>query len=691
MTRRALSIVGQIVLTLFLFVATMFTTAGWRVDSLGRQTSAGIAIAGGVLLLLHSLGTSRIPLIRQFGRAFLFAGPAALLWVAQNLLGQPWLILVQPLALGVGWILTQRGLKKSVPGADAPRIDAVYAVLLLLAVHFICSIELFHSLEQPAGRITEQYTGEEYHHAEPLLLNAANALVLPRRFEGGELRVRFNPAHASALQLRLRTHGARRECSVSLFVGCEPRIRSGFVLEAGSTFKPIGIDRDSLPFLRDPHDPEFSAVDRFLRVRFVGDRYVAFYRESESAAEVEIASARQAGVHQGEILLLAATGRVRVRDVSFVGLRGHAESATGLMAIPWQPYLPAVAVLLLALLAHLRTGRSARVCLLGCSAGAMPLAVGLRLWPAATASGEIGLLLLLYLGCCLPWWLVKTDRDRFACATWLVPVLLATGATYALHRNLPAVTASGAGRDLRAWEGARLERDLLHLQHPGLRLLNPYLADHRFASGSLSLARTEGRSRVVLLGGAPNDGGAWREDSARLADRLGAIGLEVEVADTRWPRATSSALSSFYRGVVAGFRPDVILLRITPGLLPPWPGMMEGEYLDRITAVHARRTLLDRLLEEPASEPAPPADRIGRWLERLVSLIRADGTDTVLVLAQSSDAGAEGFRSAVRTAAAGMDVPIVEVDGPGESSSEAQDALVESLNRVLRERQSRGD
>jgi lysophospholipase L1-like esterase len=261
----------------------------------------------------------------------------------------------------------------------------------------------------------------------------------------------------------------------------------------------------------------------------------------------------------------------------------------------------------------------------------------------------------------------------------------------------PAITVSG----WLSWSGERLEDDLAWLQHPELRSLNGYLADHRFRGRAVTVEKPAGTARVITLGASTTYGfaipdGTGQEYPMVLERLLGADGAQrVEVINAAFLGATTEHQYRLLRDGLMVFQPDVVTLSLFYNDSFALTGADVAATVARSTAQGYRRSLLDdalqmfRLQQAPRrvtaltsrfrewqgstlelwsslelapNEPTPP-QRYEAQLRRFAELGRERGFCLVLVkepVREAHTAWKDEFYAAVDAVAAEYGLPVVD-------------------------------
>ncbi|MFH0944273.1 MAG: hypothetical protein V2A76_03665, partial [Planctomycetota bacterium] len=248
----------------------------------------------------------------------------------------------------------------------------------------------------------------------------------------------------------------------------------------------------------------------------------------------------------------------------------------------------------------------------------------------------------------------------------------------------PGVMAKGPQGvvDLRSWSGRHLEESLLSLQHPALRQGNPYFMDHRFRSGAIGVQKMDGQQRVFWLG-------RGKGPTSLLTRGLNGPdqGQTAAVVDASWEQATLPALHRFFRDALMEFEPDLVVLQVSPALLPGWIGEEADAYLGRITDRDYRRTYLDRLWEEQFEDAEPPvSERMGPPLRRFCALAAERGVALMLLTRAPRAGESNEWLETLRDAARESGTPLLMSPGPesNEAGRRFLREMVSEMGAILR-------
>lgn len=491
---------------------TMVLALDWVAPAAVAQLAGRLAISPGTFVLMLA-GAMALPGLRSAVR---LAPPRGHLRPALGL------SLATLLAL-----FAAHGLGQARRDADRPWLDAVAA----------CLPEL-----RPT-QLTEP---------QPFVLDAGQVVVIDGPLRSLTLESEVTLAPRSVLELRLRDSG-RTATGVSLLLSSHPGQPSGFWNTDDLSFEPIGEPGSTLP------------SDQPLAVTLVA-------RGVELTARVDgapFASARDEHHAAGNLVLLAPAGQASLRET-------HVEVIASEPAPPSEPE-------------RYGAGAAPMIALLLGLAGLLRV-LGGRTWPGALAAAGFALLpLALAAGHATPTgrlpWLVfalaclgsalmslaamgTAARGGGLGLLLLSPLILAAPA-------LAMVVAVGAPERADRFDGPdhfdlglpHLDAELAFFQHPLLRRFNPRVRNHSFRERPFPLQRPDDGVRVLCVGSSstwgfaipPSSGGDWPQQlEQRLREHL--AGQTVEVLNAGVPGITASRMLPLWRGDLARFAPDVVLL-----------------------------------------------------------------------------------------------------------------------------------
>lgn len=521
-----------------------------------------------------------------------------------------------------------------------------------------------------------------------VVLDLANALLLPGAFRDGELTARVTLAPGAVLGVRVRAPDPTAARGMLLLLSADPRLPSGWRFENALAFDPQGEPGRVLP-ADEPFD---------LLVRLRG-------RTLEALVDGQpLATAQDERFGLGSLVLVAQRGQATVSDVYAIPQPSEPlpdpSALRELPALLPAALVPVLALLLFAIVAARRLARPWPSLLEPAAFACVPFLLAQAFWrdadllPAAVlrwvALGAVGLLLLV-VGLRTP--AGRAGRGRLAF------LLVLAGAPLALHLAVPDEVVLSDVRQYNAryadWSGERLEDDLLYFTHPRFRMSNPWLAQHRLRSGTHTLRKPEGTRRVLALGGSAAWGfrlppGQRLEWPALVGQELGP---DVELLNGCFVGAPSFVLLRTLRDVMLAFEPDVLVLSLyyadaatlsqsdEPGYYAEVtaPGYRRGwlDDLRVLTSLQAGRERFDRLIRYlpnnpgalteawtgPTGESYPPA-RYEEQLRHFAALCAEHDIRLVLVLETLSgdDPGVwmEEFYAAMRRVAAESGAPCID-------------------------------
>ncbi len=329
---------------------------------------------------------------------------------------------------------------------------------------------------------------QPWSRAEPIVLNALNALEVPGRWRDVEVAADVDLVGTSTLEVRLRAPDPEKAEGVALLVGSDPRLATRFVLETEDDIRPIGKEED----------PIREGVRRRLTIRAEGDRYSLLVNSDESVHALD-----PSFPDAGAITLLAVNGGVEVRNVTVTPLVianppvAEDRQRTALLAM--------VAALVVAFFAGRwlapASGGAAAV------AGALVLAVAFAFLPRGDASTPLRATLLVLATALLLAPSVHALRrggQDLATAAVLGPLALSIAALAAIPADLFGTTPARASVSDRRWSWGALDNELAWFQHSELRAGNTWLARHEIfridppAGASPSPAPAASRSILVV-------------------------------------------------------------------------------------------------------------------------------------------------------------------------------------------------
>lgn len=529
--------------------------------------------------------------------------------------------LLLPLALVLGLLLLLRRL----PAVAGSKRRRVTAWLFFLVVSSAIGLQLSDRLGTETPTEHEAPLAGVLEFPDTISLDAGGSFSPDGTFGDQETTFSLRLGRASTLELRMGLADGPEGGGITLLLGSEPRFKTSFVRQSPGRFELFGLKTDSLAFLRGGEFPGFSAVEHEVRVTYEQGRYSALV-DDRLAAQAEDCSSPV-----GSLLFLACRGAVQLRNLKVVPLPSSSLAAPVSQA--WRAPLAALLLLLAAGLATLLLGgRLGSGLGFGAVASLPLLAAVLFSSPATTMAATLRCALLLGSGLLLLLPLLSGRAGKRPLAALalglLVPGIVWTVWPGAVKRDLPSVV------DLRTWSGRHLEEPLLSLQHPALRLGNPYFVDHRFRSGAITVQKMDAQQRVFWLGRGKGPTSPLRQGLSGTEK-----GRMTEVVDASWAQASLPALHRFTRDVLTEFAPDLLVLQVSPALLPDWIGVSADTYLARITDPHYRRTYLDRLREEQFEDAEPSvSERLRPLLRRFCALAREQGVE-LLILARTTRAG----------------------------------------------------
>lgn len=383
-------------------------------------------------------------------------------------------------------------------------------------------------------------TREEFRLDDPRTLDASNSLVIPGPVSNARLNLRATFSADAVLEVRMRS-SPTRAAGIAWIGSTRKSLGCGFVRQETNRSTAIG------------SRGEAAATDREIEVEIEsnGARYLARVDGNE------VSRAEDGRFAAGSIVLNAAAGRVTIRSVVVEpgDLADVPRSARNGLASAIGSLLAATALLFV--LARHRFEDAlglAAIALLPCAALHVAPVMQKDLFTVAFAS-----FVALVIGSQIRARAVGIVRAQLALVSSLV---LAPCGVLAIALESPlAVEAQEMG-------SARVERDLVHFQHPAVRQLNDYLAHHRFRGREHSLVRPAGTSRVLCLGTSSTWGFGFEDGSGLdypsiLERRLAAAGRNVETLNAAYPGTHAHCLERVLENQLRDFEFDVVTISLT--------------------------------------------------------------------------------------------------------------------------------
>jgi lysophospholipase L1-like esterase len=430
-------------------------------------------------------------------------------------------------------------------------------------------------------------------HAEALRLDAANALTFAGPWRDLDLHADVTLAPDSLLEVRLRATTPPSCRGVALWLPSDARLRSGFVIEENRECAPIG----------DDAGPVAAGSPMPLDIRVRGRRFEATAGGTRLAAE-------DLRFPAGSIAILAARGSAEVRGVTVQTVAASEPPGRPVRGWLGAALAPIGLVLAFAGLAAALLRLPPGFTVAACAFALLPIAIAL--WPPAPdpaitrdtlAKVSLGVVVLLLLPCFLHGARASPLRPL------LVALLACVGAPAAVALAAPSVLKSG----WLSWSGERLDDDLAWLQHPELRSLNGYLADHRFRGRELALAKPAGTARVITLGASSTWGFGLPDGTGQeypmVLERLlndgddgtdgqhgAAPARRVEVINAACLGATGEQQYRLLRDALLAFEPDVVTVSLYYNDSFALTASDESATVGHFCAPGYSRSLLDDLL-----------------------------------------------------------------------------------------------
>lgn len=560
----------------------------------------GVCLAGALLLmallrLVCAGRPERSRLVRATGRLLAPAAAVTVVVVAAG--GSPSL----PVVVGasfLGLLPALFTLRDHLGRAELEPVPKAWPLLGLVALVFAAGTSggmtgRFHAAErQHEARSLGRPEPAAWNLGREVSLGPENALPIPGSRRDVSWSAKVVLESSGILQFRTRGAAEGKPYGVSLFLSADPQFESGFFEEGRIAFDRIG--------------PAAGIVtaSRPLDVR-VDVRGRTFEATVDGVAVAKGSCRRNA---HGSLTLLAARGRATVQSSSVDPVNApisDADAPARLEVPAWPDQVEGGAMPLLFLAAYvLLLRRPSRI-------------------PAARAFG-FGALALLPLTSVLPT-LAPTgppDAPSIAAACiaattllLLLPmvhsralgplrhailaILVCGGAVCSgaalLERAWPPTENERNALAFDAWDGERLEPDLLHLMHPLSRRWQNYLGQHGLRNRWPSLAPSPGTTRVLFLGTSSTYGYRARVPYGfHLEPMLRERGLAVESLVGAVEGSSGARLFHILENVLMDYSPDVLCLSLGFNDSIALAQLDERAYLERVTAPGYRRGLIDR-------------------------------------------------------------------------------------------------
>jgi hypothetical protein len=555
-----------------------------------RRPPLGAWLAGGLLLLAAGLAgawpaalSSLLPAWRSPEEL------AAQWWNSTALVGPGVLLLVLALPLALRWLRPHVRTAAPLGRLDAWRAAAV-AALLAGATGWIVardSLQRILPLRAREQLVASLPAPAAFARKEPLVLDLANALVVPGMWRDGELTARVTLTPGSVLGLRVRAPDPGLARGMLLLLSADPRLASGWRREDTLLFEPQGEAGGVL------------TADRPLQLRVL-----MHGRALEALVDgAPLARAEDERFALGAMVLLVQRGEASLAGLSVVPQASEPlplpSARRELVALLPQALVPAVALLVFAAAGAWLLRRPWPSLLEPAAFACVPFLLGLAFWRDAdllpanvlrwTGLLAVGLLFLVVV--------LRTPAGQAGRGCLLLLLALA-GVPLALHAGVPDEAVLSDVRQYSAryadWSGERLEEDLLYFTHPRFRQSNLWLAQHRLRSGTHSLHKPPGTRRVLTLGGSATWGFRLPPEQhlewpALIASQLGP---DVELLNGSFVGAPGFVLLRSFRDVLLHYEPDVLVLSLYHADAAMLSQADEQGYYAEITAPGFRRSWL---------------------------------------------------------------------------------------------------
>ena len=557
--------------------------------------------AAAVVLYLRALCRDRAPLRELLRGALCWTAPVGLALAAGRVSASPAPGPALPAAAVAGLALALVVLRRRVWSAELraparPSLEALLAgTLVALAAFVVLSTpDEPQAVTPPEPGSSAELAARAFPTAPPALplrLDAANSLLVDGRSRDLDLVLQATLEPDSVLELRLRADAPPITRGMALWLSSDARLPTGFVRETAEECTPVGTSGGTVAAGR-PVDVRIQARGARLQAEVDGRRVEASDGWTAATGVVVLAARGAATVSALEITPAPAAPAPAAVPVAPAPERAALAAlplALGLvfgLGLWWLAALTLSRALTLAAFAALPLALVAR-----------PEGEGTRLVEAARIAYAVAGLLVL----------PALVHARSARPARLLVYLLA--ACLAAPVSVAALVTHGRGAagllppgfDHLAWAGERLDGDLVHLRHPLVRLLDEYLADHRFRHRQVALEKPAGVVRVLALGGSttwgfglhvPDEPDFTLALEQRLARDVAGGEPAVEVLNAAWRGATGARLFHLLRGGLLDFRPDVVVLCLTYNDVFALTRFDEWTYLEAIGAPGSSRSLV---------------------------------------------------------------------------------------------------
>lgn len=609
------------------------------------------------------------------------------------------------LALVPGLLVGLFLLRHHLTGAGQGRLRPIVVIATCVTIAVVATASYRHSdAQRLIGPERESAALDGIDFARPylpsasatfpeLVLDTHNELALSGQYRDFHLAADVIMPATAALEIRTRSQGGPE--GVALILSADPSLRSGFYQETFEEFAP-------LPELAGRPVPADRPVH--LELDVVARRFTA------SLDGAPFASAECARFPRGSLRLLAAAGPVTLQNIVVEPHSARVADVPGTAGpVLRSSMIPVLMILLLSLLAS-RLARTSWLRALEAQAFALlPFSVALvamqftGVSKAQIALGSAATILVLLFQPMVQGRRLSTAGNVFVLLAVIGIVPWALGAV--AHREVPPVLASALNDRLHHmgpadWQGERLSRQWLHLQHPLLRRFNNYLIDHRLRDQRHQLQAAPGTKRILAVGSSstygyslPGPGLDWPTQlGRRLADD---DHHQVEVLNAGVCGSTGIRLFHLVRNALLSFRPDVIILSLYYNDSVALSQADEPAYLDAVSdASFARPNPLAALRQRMAwrrehdafsailrpehrvedaavtwariagQDTTTPPTRFTDVLQRFARLAREHGIALVLVKEAIADDGPrfwkQEFRAAMDQVAAEYALPVVD-------------------------------